>query len=81
MTSDALSCIATVFDEDEDELLIEYAWTDEQGNVLGEADTLQLTPAIIQPEQNITSWSWFLIWKTLSKVVLLCNHNKYTTNH
>ena len=53
-TSELLSCSITATDDDNDELLTEFTWTDEQGNVLSETDTLQLTPEIIQPEQSIT---------------------------
>lgn len=52
-TSMELICVVTASDDDNDPLSLTYEWTLSDGTVLGNADVLQLTPAMVQPTDEI----------------------------
>ena len=53
-TSTELLCVATATDDDNDALELNYQWTDVDGNVLSETDSLTLSPENTAPTAEIT---------------------------
>ena len=53
-TSTELLCVATATDDDNDALQLNYQWTDADGTVLSETDSLTLSPENTAPTAEIT---------------------------